>query len=316
MRCVIRVTLFLSAFIAPQMAFAAAEWVEKGQTLTYRVQWMGMTAGYGEIRLITPYNKALWKPIEQQLDQQAKDDIGAFEVPENATPYAIITRVWSAPGIEGLFRMRDRLTAVGYFDVEKGFVPLHYMQHQQENDFRANKHLAFRQDEGEVQYRNRRHRNSKGRVYTMPGSPTYDMFSALMTMRYTAEKLAVGDRLSLPTCQLEHCGELQTAIAKSDTVKTALGRKRVLQVDPRLIEPNPKKKTRGSLHIQVVDDSRDSDYLPVEIRLRAFFGNFTASLEAVQSGDVASKAPADLPLFGELKEPGYKVPAHANPNTL
>lgn len=314
MRCVIRVTLFLFTSLFPQMAFAAPEWVEKGQSLSYRVQWLGMTAGYGEIRLITPHNKALWKPVEALLDKQAKEDIGAFTVPENTTPYAIVARIWSAPGIEGLFRMRDRLTAIGYFDAEKGFVPLYYMQQQQENDFRADKHLAYRHDADEVQYRNRRHRNSKGRVYAMPGSPTYDMFSALMSMRYTAEKLTVGDSLSLPTCQLEHCGALQTNVVKRDTVKTALGRKRILQVDPRLIEPNPKKKTRGSLHIQVLDG--ESEYLPVEIRLRAFFGNFTASLESVQSGDADSKAPADLPLFGAIKEPTYKTPVHANPNTL
>lgn len=273
-----------------------------------------MTAGYGEIRVLNPQVGGLWKSIEDQLDAQAKEDLqNAIQIPEGATPYAIVARVWSTPGIESLFRMRDRMTAIGYFDENQGFVPLYYMQHQLENDFRANKHLSYRQETDEVVYRNRRHRNSKPRVYEAPGELTRDLFSALMTMRYTGTDLKQGDVLRLPTCQLEHCGELQAVVANTQNMRTSLGRKRVIQVDPTLVQPNPKKKTRGSLHILA---THDAEYLPVEIRLRAFFGNFRASIESVESGSAPSKAPNDLPLFGTIPEPEYHTPSHANPDTF
>lgn len=313
MGCVIRVTVFLLTLALPQLAEAAPAWVQQGQTFTYRIQWLGMTAGYGEIRLLTAHTPKLWQSLPLQLDDQARQDIGNLSLPKGAMPYTIVARVWSAPGIEGLFRMRDRLTATGYFDAEKGFVPLYYMQQQLENDFRADKHLSYRHEAEEVAYRNRRHRNSKARVYPAPAAFTRDMFSALMTMRYTTENTNVDDVLRLPVCQLEHCGELQARIVKKQTVDTALGRKQVIQLDPLLIEQNPKKKSRGSLHILATDDA---EHIPVEIRLTAFFGSFTAHLEKVLPADASSKAPADLPLFGPLREPGYVVPNHANPSTF
>lgn len=309
MGCVIRVTVFLFALACPFTAQAVPEWAKQGQTFTYRIQWLGMTAGYGEIRLLNAHTPKQWQSLALQLDEQARKDIGHMAIPEGATPYTIVARVWSAHGIEGLFRMRDRLTATGYFDEKNGFVPVYYSQQQFENDFRADKHLAYRHKDNDVLYRNRRHKKSKGRSYPMPGALTRDMFSALMTMRLTAGDLKVGDVLQLPACQLEHCGELHATVVK----KTKFNGQDAIQIDPTLVEPNPKKKSRGSLHILA---SADGNYVPLEIRLTAFFGSFSAVLENVLPANAPSNAPTDLPLFGPLQEPDYKPPVHANPTTF
>src|SRR5690606_38491481 len=121
----------------------------------------------------------------------------------------------------------------------------------------------------------------------------------------TANDAKLGDVLKLPACQLEHWGELHAAIVK----KTEFNGQPALQIDPTLVEANPNKKSRGSLHILA---SADGNYTPLEIRLTAFFGSFSATLDDILPAEAPSRAPADLPLFGPLQEPDYQPPVHAN----
>ncbi len=258
-------TLFLLivAFLLPHMGHSAGH--EAGERLYYIVKWGWLKAGEAEL---------LWQP--------ATDD----------TPQTITARVWTSVPF---FSLRERLSSQSGADFQSIF----YEQHQQENDYRAYKTVKFDHENQQATYQNHLGRLPP-QVFDIPPD-SHDMMAALYKLRHS-----LGTLTNIPDMHvvaLDKAYHMASTASEPYTMRTASDQKiKVVDIQPALRYWEDGKPVGEKWQNWVMTVTDDTRRLPVKITYASKFGTFKAILQDVGTLADASRAPADLPLTGDLPE--------------
>ena len=252
-------------------------WATTPERLTYRVTWWGIEAGQAEL----------------------------FHQPQKGG-YTLVARAWTTDGAANLFSMRDRLRAEGAHRPAL-FLPTQFSVRLNENDYRADKTLAYDRAAKKATYRNHREPATASKAFDIDPL-TRDLYSALYFLRAHIKNPQPGDVYTLPIQDLDRPMTLHLKVLERAEMETFVGKVKALHVQP-VLDGKKEGRQKDRVHIWVTDDDRR---LPVKIQVRLALGSFTATLQAVGDGASPSAAPDGLPLDGDITlEPRKR--SHADP---
>lgn len=263
-------------------AALAQTWYEQGERLLFDVSWGWITVGQAEIL------------YEEEADQG----------------YHITARAWADVPF---FTMRDRIRVEGQHNPDKPFEPVRYTARQLENDYRADKIVLYQfdADPATASFENV-HAGLKPVVFEVDALGR-DFLSTLYYLRRThKERLTVGQVIQLPVIGMHRIFTLHLHVAGVEHMRGVHGTQEVYRLEPVLHEIGGDNQVKSDW---VLWATTDGHYLPLQIDIKLNFGKVRAKLVETAAADSPSKAPAGLPLVGDVKLPAPKPPAHAMPET-
>ncbi len=222
--------------------------IRTGETLSYRIGWGFITAGYGTLEVL---------PLTEH------DGIPAwqFVLSANTTPF-----------VDKLYKVRDRYETWVAADMSHA---LEYNQAQHEGSAISDLHVIF--DWVAMEARRTRNDEAKKPVKIQPG--TFDPLSALFAFRTQTFKL--GDTITIPVSDGKFFVSGTAKVIAEEKIETPAG-----EFDTYKIEPDIKdlagvfKKSKGAKIFVWV--TRDRQHIPVKVSSKVYIGSFFAELTGIE----------------------------------
>ena len=206
----------------------ANDWYQEGERVAYDIRWLALKAGEAELM---------------------------FAPDHDNNTYTVVGRAWTSGTLNSFVRIYDRLRVEGTLP---DFLPKNYHLQLNENDYKANKRVAYNHVSQTAVYENIQGKE-KPRTYDID-EQARDMLSSLLYLRKTVDEVDIGKTYTLPVFELDKGATMELEVQTVDTIKIPLGKMKALRIHPVLKQEVQKPK--GKWHIWVTNDER---FIPVQI---------------------------------------------------
>jgi len=245
-----RIILCLLAGLAAVLAAvsqAAADPARKfnrGEKMTYTIEYAGITAGYSYLR------------VDSELTYAGQ-----------RSAYHIVNETWSNPFFSKFYQVHDRFEA--FTDYEHLY-SLRYQKKMREGGYRHEESLDFDQEQNKVTYNN-------GQVIA-----TTPQARDILTSLYYARTFSLesGKSLYIDNHTDKNNYPLEVKLLRKEKIKTIFGKVECLVVEPVLRYPGL-FQNKGRLLVWLTNDSRR---IPVLMKSKILVGSINAVLKEYNQG--------------------------------